>query len=67
METTANATNAEVIASLKYAAGNNGLETNLYSRYEEVLTESTITNFGFRGGVSIGFETISATIFGRFK
>ena len=63
METTAKATDAEVIASLKYAAGDNGLDADLYSRYQEVLAKSSITTLVIGGNAEVASEIVSAQNF----
>ena len=67
METTAEATEAELTGSFNYASGLNSASGDIEAKYKEILNESNITIITIGGNAAVASEAFSATNFGDLQ
>ncbi|GAA0711854.1 anthrolysin O/cereolysin O family cholesterol-dependent cytolysin Alo [Aquimarina litoralis] len=67
METTAEATEAELTGAFNYASGVTNASGDVEAKYKEILNESTITTVTIGGNASVASEAVSAQNFGDLQ
>ncbi|MFD2563114.1 thiol-activated cytolysin family protein [Aquimarina rubra] len=67
METTAEATEAELTGAFNYASGLNSASGTVEAKYKEILNESNITTVTIGGNAAVASEAVSAQNFGDLQ